>query len=82
MLDEFRHGFLMLVRLNRAGASKTLMAAHPQPVRARRAGFSVGWGVECEHGAIALLPDGAWTLAIDVDLREHAAVAELTGLLP
>src|SRR5262249_17410654 len=84
--DEYRHGYPMLVRLDGAGASKALLAhirglretgVHPE--------FSVGWAVtEREHTAIATLPAKAWSPAIDVDgdPREHAAVAELTGLLP
>jgi DDE family transposase len=84
--DEFRHGYPVLVRLDGAGASKSLLA-HIRSLSEHdvRAEFSVGWAVsEREHTAIAALPETAWTPAIDVDgdPREHAAVAELTGLLP
>jgi hypothetical protein len=47
--------------------------------------FSIGWSVtDREHTAIAALPESAWTAAVDTagDLREGAAVAELTALLP
>ena len=84
--DEYRHGYPILARSDGAGASKALLAH----VRARHGTgvdieFTVGWAVtEREHTAIATLPAKAWTPAIDVagDPREHAAVAELTGLLP
>jgi Transposase DDE domain group 1 len=84
--DEYRHGYPILLRSDGAGASKALLAH----TRGRReagvhAEFSVGWALtEREHAAIAKLPAKAWTPAIDIagDPREHAAVAELTGLLP
>jgi hypothetical protein len=84
--DEFRHGYPVLVRCDGAGASKALLA-HTRGLREHRvhAEFSVGWAVtEREHAAIAALPETAWTPAIDIhgDPRDHAAVAELTGLLP
>jgi Transposase DDE domain group 1 len=84
--DEFRHGYPILVRADGAGSSKTFLSH----IRARRktgvhSEFSIGWAVTArEHAAIAALPAGAWTAAIDVegDPRESAAVAELTGALP
>jgi hypothetical protein len=84
--DEFRHGYPMLVRTDGAGASNALLA-HTRGLREHRVHteFSVGWAVtEREHAAIAALPETAWTPAIDIhgDPRDHAAVAELTGLLP
>jgi Transposase DDE domain group 1 len=84
--DEFRHGYPVLVRLDGAGASKALLAHIRGP---REHGvhteFSIGWALtEREHTAIAAVPGNAWTPAIDIDgdPREHAAVAEPTGLLP
>jgi hypothetical protein len=84
--EEFRHGYPVLVRLDGAGASKTLLA-HIRELRkhAVHAEFSIGWALtEREHTASAALPEKAWTPAVDIDgdPREHAAVAELTGLLP
>jgi Transposase DDE domain group 1 len=84
--DEFRHGYPVLVRLDGAGASKTLLA-HIRGLREHgvHAEFSVGWALtEREHTGVAALPETAWTPAIDIDgdPREGAAVAELTGLLP
>jgi hypothetical protein len=84
--DEFRHGYPMLVRTDGAGASKALLA-HTRGLREHgvHTEFSVGSAVtEREHAAIAALPETAWTPAIDIygDPRDHAAVAELTGMLP
>jgi hypothetical protein len=84
--DAYRHGYPVLIRADGAGASKALLA-HIRGLRERHvhAEFTVGWSVsEREHAAIAALPETAWTAAIDVhgDPREHAAVAELTGLFP
>ena len=84
--DGFRHGYPMLFRSDGAGASKALLA-HVRGLRETgvQAEFTVGWALtEREHAAIAALPETAWTAAIDIvgDPREHAAVAELTGLLP
>jgi hypothetical protein len=84
--DEYRHGYPILARSDGAGASKALLA-HIRALRETGVDieFTVGWAVtEREHTAIAKLPAKAWTPAIDVvgDPREHAAIAELTGLLP
>jgi hypothetical protein len=84
--DDYRHGYPILVRSDGAGASKALLA-HIRGLREQgvHAEFTVGWALtEREHTAIAQLPESAWTSAIDFagDPREHAAVAELTGLLP
>jgi Transposase DDE domain group 1 len=84
--DEYRHGYPILVRADGAGASKALLA-HIRGLRELgvHSEFSVGWALsEREHAAIAALPQTAWTPAIDTDgdPREHAATAELTGLLP
>jgi Transposase DDE domain group 1 len=84
--DEFRHGYPILARSDGAGASKALLA-HIRGLRDSGVDieFTVGWALtEREHTAIAKLPATAWSAAIDVDgdPREHAAVSELTGLLP
>jgi hypothetical protein len=84
--DQYRHGYPILARSDGAGASKALLA-HIRGLRETGVDieFTVGWAVtEREHAAIAKLPAKTWTPAIDVggDPREHAAVAELTGLLP
>ena len=47
--------------------------------------YSVGFAVtESVRDAITLVPKKAWTAAIDTDgdVREHADVVEITGLLP
>jgi hypothetical protein len=84
--DAYRHGYPILLRSDGAGSSKALLA-HTRGLReiGVQTEFSVGWALtEREHAAIAKLPERAWTAAIDTagDPREHAAVAELTGLLP
>jgi hypothetical protein len=84
--DQYRHGYPVLIRSDGAGASKALLA-HIRGLRGTgvHAEFTVGWALtEREHTAIAALPATAWTAAVNVagDPREHAAVAELTGLLP
>nr|WP_241825494.1 hypothetical protein [Micromonospora sp. CB01531] len=53
--------------------------------RGRRVEYSLGWSIgEAERVAITALPAQAWSPAIDADggVRDGAAVAELTGLLP
>jgi hypothetical protein len=84
--DEQRHGYPVLIRLDGAGSSKALLA-HIRALRKHgvHSEFSIGWAVTArEHTAIAMLPERAWTPAIDIDgdPRESAAVAELTGVLP
>ncbi|MEX5713851.1 IS1380 family transposase [Parafrankia sp. FMc6] len=76
----------MLIRLDGAGFSHQLLEhiASGGGKRGRRWEFSVGWPrTDREMEAIAKLPDGAWTPAIEQDggLVEDAYVAELTGLL-
>ena len=82
--ESFRHGYPMLLRFDGAGASKALLT-HLRGLREQRvhSEFSVGWAVGArEHAAIAALPETAWTPAIDAggDLRDGAAVVELTGM--
>ncbi|MEU4645053.1 IS1380 family transposase [Micromonospora sp. NPDC023814] len=51
----------------------------------RQVEYSLGWSIgETERAAITALPAEAWSPAIDADggVRDGAAVAELTGLLP
>jgi hypothetical protein len=66
------------------GRSSGLSAVSASPHRWGDWAWLVSAVSERGHDAIAALPDSAWTPAIDVDgdPREHAAVAELTGLLP
>jgi len=53
--------------------------------RGRSVEYSVGFAVtEPVRDAIALVPKSAWATALDADgeVREHADVVEITGLLP
>jgi hypothetical protein len=76
----------LLVRADGAGASHALLdwlTGHNQ-VRGRTVEYSVGFAVtEKAREAIAVVPDNAWTAAVDVDgaVRDGGDVAELTGLL-
>jgi hypothetical protein len=83
---EHRYGQPILVRTDSAGCSKAFLAhLHSLGEQGTRCGFSVGWRVgEREHAALALLPDRVWTPAIDTDgdPRDHAGIAEITGVLP
>jgi hypothetical protein len=84
--DTHRHGVPLLVRADGAGCSKAFLA-HIRSLRdqATVTEFSVGWAVTGrERDAIDKLPAKAWTDAVDADgrVRDGAAVAELTGMLP
>jgi hypothetical protein len=84
--DADRHGTPILVRTDGAGCSKEFLA-HVRSLRDQgvQIEFSVGFTMTDKvKGAIDALPEWAWTPAIEADgqLREHAEVAELTGLLP
>jgi hypothetical protein len=84
--DASRHGVPMLVRTDGAGCTKAFLA-HIRGLRGHGVAteFSVGWAVtERERTAIDKLPAVAWTDAVDADgrIRDGAAVAELTGMLP
>jgi hypothetical protein len=73
-------GVAMLARADSAGASHEFLDA----LRARRIEFSVGLPVtEAVRVAILALPKKVWVAAIDADgdIRDGAAVAELTGYL-
>jgi hypothetical protein len=76
----------ILVRADGAGASHGLLdwltglGAKP----GRSVEYSVGFAItETVRQAITLVPASAWQVALDADgqVREHADVAELTGLL-
>lgn len=84
--DEHRHGTPVLVRADGAGSTKNFLA-HIRGLRqnAVQASFSVGWAVtEREREAITKIPARVWADAITTDggHREHAALAEITALLP
>jgi hypothetical protein len=83
--DAHRHGTPVLVRTDDAGCSKDFLT-HVRSLREHgvQTEFSVGFTMtEAVKDAIDALPAWAWTPAIEADgtLREHAEVAELTGLL-
>jgi hypothetical protein len=73
-------GAEMLVRADSAGATKAFLSA----CRERNVTFSVGFPIDHTiRDAIRLLPDVAWSPALDTDgtVRDGAKVAELTGLV-
>jgi len=82
----------LLVRADGAGASHGLLdwltGLNTAPMRGRRGRtveYSVGFAVtEAVRDAITLVPSTAWSVALDADgqVREHADVVEITGLLP
>lgn len=70
----------ILLRVDSAGASHELL----KWCREGKIGFSVGYGLsEALRGAIEVLPEDAWSSALDQDgcKRANGEVAELTGLL-
>jgi len=76
----------MLIRADGAGASHGLLdwLTAQGRLRGRRLAYSVGFAVtEKVRAAIALLPQTAWSAALDADggVRDGGDVAELTGLL-
>jgi Transposase DDE domain group 1 len=81
------HRGRLLIRTDGAGATHELLdwLTGLGRVRGRRVEYSVGFPTNnaAVSAAIRRLPDGAWTPAITADgeLREHADVAEITGLL-
>ncbi|MET0872311.1 MAG: transposase, partial [Paeniglutamicibacter terrestris] len=92
--DEYRHGAPILIRADGAGATKTWLA-HLRSLREQRGldvSFSVGFSLTNQlKDAISLLPQTAWTVAVDAAGEPRPAdesslpvaqVAELTGLLP
>jgi hypothetical protein len=92
--DADRHGGPILVRSDGAGATKQWLS-HLRGLRDHQGlqvSFSVGFTVNNQvKDAIAVLPESAWTIAVDADGEPRrvdesglpvAAVAELTGLLP
>jgi hypothetical protein len=79
--DRWRHsGKPILVRADGAGYSHALISA----LSAQGLEFSIGYPVtEPVRDAIRLVPTWAWQVAsnADGDLREHADVVDVTGLL-
>jgi hypothetical protein len=80
------HRRRLLVRADGAGASHGLLdwLTCLDAKRGRSVDYSVGFPVtEPVRQAIAKVPDQAWQVALDADgqIREHADVAEITGLL-
>lgn len=86
------HRKKLLIRADGAGASHGLLdwitTLNTAPVhggRGRSVEYSVGFAVtEPVRDAITLVPKEAWSVALDADgeVREHADVVEITGLLP
>jgi hypothetical protein len=83
--DAHRHGTPILIRTDSAGGTQDFMA-HIRSLQQQGicTEFSVGWAItDRERNAITALPAHVWAPAIDSDgdLREGAALAEITGLL-
>ena len=86
------HRKRLLVRADGAGASHGLLdwltslnTAREHGGRGRSVEYSVGFAItESIRDAITVVPKKAWTPALDADgdVREHADVVEITGLLP
>ncbi|HQK32723.1 MAG TPA: transposase, partial [Phycicoccus sp.] len=86
------HRRKMLVRADGAGASHDLVdwltglnTAPKHGRRGRAVEYSVGFAVtQSVRDAITLVPKDTWSVALDADgdVREHADVVEITGLLP
>jgi len=82
----------LLVRADGAGASHDLVdwltglnTAPKHGRRGRAVEYSVGFAVtQSVRDAIVLVPKDTWSVALnaDGDVREHADVVEITGLLP
>ena len=92
--DEHRRGTPILIRADGAGATKAWLV-HLRSLREQRSleiEFSVGFTLTNQlKDAIGLLPETAWTVAVDTAGEPRPAdesglpvaqVAELTGLLP
>ena len=76
----------LLIRADGAGASHGLLdwLTEQNQLRGRRVEYSIGFALtEALRQAIMLVPDKAWTPALDADggVRDGGDVAELTGLL-
>ena len=86
------HRKKMLVRADGAGASHDLFdwltalnTAPQHGKRGRAVEYSVGFAItQSLRDAIVLVPKDTWSVALDADgeVREHADVVEITGLLP
>jgi hypothetical protein len=92
--DEHRYGTPILIRADGAGATKA-WPTHLRSLREQRGlqiDFSVGFALTNQlKDAIAVLPETAWTVAVDAAGEPRPAdesglpvaqIAELTGLLP
>jgi hypothetical protein len=82
--DEYRHGTPILLRSDSAGSSQGFLA-HIRALREEHVDirFSVGVAItEPVREAIRAAIDWIPALDIDGDLREHAEISEITGLLP
>lgn len=87
-----RHRKNLLVRVDGAGPSHDLLdwlttmnTAATHRGRGRSVQYSVGFALtDTIRDAIRLVPGRAWTAAVTADgqVREHADVVEVTGLLP
>ena len=87
-----RHRRNLLIRVDGAGFSHELVdwftaldTAKTHGRRGRSVEYSVGFAVtEPVREALKLVPKRAWTPAMDADgdVREHADIVEITGLLP
>jgi Transposase DDE domain group 1 len=80
------HRKRLLVRADGAGASHGLLdwLTGLDAKRGRSVDYSVGFPVtEPVRAAISLVPDHVWQVALDADgqVRQHADVAEITGLV-
>jgi len=86
------HRKKMLVRADGAGASHDLVdwltglnTAPKHGRRGRAVEYSVGFAItQGVRDVISLVPKDTWSVALDADgdVREHADVVEITGLLP
>lgn len=86
------HRKKLLIRSDGAGASHGLLGwltelntADRHGRRGRSVEYSIGFAItETVREAIAAVPKTVWVPALDADgdIREHADIAELTGLLP
>lgn len=82
--DAQRHGTPILLRSDSAGSSHGFLT-HIRALREKHVDirFSVGVAItEPVRAAIRAVTDWIPALDIDGDLREHAQISEITGLLP
>jgi hypothetical protein len=82
--DQCRHGHPILVRADTAGSSRGFLTyLHALRQAGVQVEFSVGWRVDRRYDALAVVPDHAWTAAVDSDGEPvvSAQLCEVTGLL-